>query len=219
MIIAVAGVGTGVGKTHVACALVGGLRDKSKKAVGWKPVESGVTAAAGKTTDEALLAEVSGGAAAPTLRLKAAIAPNMAARREGVTIDAAAIRNTLAELNKQHEVVVLELAGGLFSPFDDTLDNAEWLARCNLAPRVLLVGWDRLGILHEISSCIRATRALGLPIHGIVVAPPDKADESTGSNALQIRSRPQLRAMRVVEIPRAPVTELREHVELLSLAE
>lgn len=218
MIIAVAGVGTGVGKTHVACALVGGLRDKHKKAIGWKPVESGVTAGS-KNTDEQLLTEVSGGAAAPTLRLQAAIAPNMAARREGVTIDAIAIKNTLAELNKKHEVVVLELAGGLFSPFDDMLDNAEWLARCNLAPRVLLVGWDKLGILHDISSSIRAARALGLAIHGIVLATPEQADEATGNNALQIRSRPQLRAMRVVEIPRAPVSELRSHAELLTLAE
>ncbi len=218
MIIAVAGVGTGVGKTHVACALVGGLRDKQKKAVGWKPVESGVNAES-KGTDEQLLAEVSSGSAAPTLRLKAAIAPNMAARLEGVTIDPVAIKNTLAELNKKHEMVVLELAGGLFSPFDDTLDNAEWLARCNLAPRVLLVGWDQLGILHEISSTIRATRALGLAIHGIVLAPPEKPDEATGNNAMQIRSRPQLRAMRVVEIPRAPVAELRKHEALLSLAE
>lgn len=207
-----------MGKTHVACALVGGLRDKSRKAVGWKPVESGVTAES-KNTDEQLLNEISGGAAAPTLRLKAAIAPNMAARLEGVTIDAIAIKNTLAELNKKHEIVVLELAGGLFSPFDDMLDNAEWLARCNLAPRVLLVGWDRLGILHEISSASRAARALGLAIHGIILATPDKPDEATGNNALQIRSRPQLRAMRVVEIPRAPVAELRKHVELLTLAE
>ncbi len=218
MIIAVAGVGTGVGKTHVACALVGGLRDKTKKAVGWKPVESGVTADS-QNTDEQLLTEVSGGAAAPTLRLKAAIAPNMAARLENVTIDPIAIKTTLAELNKKHEVVVLELAGGLFSPFDDALDNAEWLARCNLAPRVLLVGWDKLGILHEISSTSRAARAIGLAIHGIVLATPEKTDEATGNNALQIRSRPQLRAMRVVEIPRAPVTELRSHVELLSLAD
>ena len=218
MIIAVAGVGTGVGKTHVACALTGALREKGKKAVGWKPVESGVTPES-KNTDEQLLSEISGGPAAPTLRLKAAISPNMAARLEGVTIDANAIKNTLAELNKKHEVVVLELAGGLFSPFDDTLDNAEWLARCNLAPRVLLVGADRLGILHEVSSTIRAARALGLPIHGIVLAAPEKPDESTGNNALQIRSRPQLRAMRIVEIPRAPVGELRGHAELLTLAE
>nr|MBA2538798.1 dethiobiotin synthase [Deltaproteobacteria bacterium] len=153
MIIAVAGTGTGVGKTHVACALVGGLRDAKKRAVGWKPVESGVTAES-INTDEALLAAISGGPAAPTLRLKAPVAPNVAARRENVTIDPVAIRTALAELNQKHEIVVLELAGGLFSPFDDTLDNAEWLARSNLAPRVLLVGWDRLGILHEVSSTI-----------------------------------------------------------------
>jgi dethiobiotin synthetase len=218
VIIAVAGTGTGVGKTHVACALVGGLRDQKKKAIGWKPVESGVTADS-KNTDELLLAEVSGGSAAPTLRLAAPVAPNVAARRENVTIDGNAIKTTLADLNKKHDIVVLELAGGLFSPFDDTLDNAEWLARSNLAPRVLLVGWDRLGILHDVSSTIRAARAIGLAIAGLVLAPPDKPDDATGSNALQIRSRPQLRAMRVVEIPRAPVSALRKHAELLSLAE
>lgn len=218
MIIAVAGTGTGVGKTHVACALVGGLRDANKRAVGWKPVESGVTAES-KDTDEALLATVSGGSAAATLRLKAPVAPNLAARREHVTIDGNAIRTALAELNQKHEIVVLELAGGLFSPFDDTLDNAEWLARSNLAPRVLLVGWDRLGILHDVSSTIRAARAIGVGIHGLVLAPPEQPDDATGTNAMQVRSRPQLRAMRVVEIPRAPVAELRTHAELLSLAE
>lgn len=218
MIIAVAGTGTGVGKTHIACALVGGLRDKGKNAVGWKPVESGVVPE-NKGSDETLLADISGGAAAPTLRLEAPVAPNLAARRAGMTIDGNAIRTTLAELNKKHDVVVLELAGGLFSPFDDTLDNAEWLARCNLAPRMIVVGWDRLGILHDMSSTIRAARALGMAIGGLVLATPEKPDAATGSNALQIRSRPQLRAMRVVEVPHAPVTELRKHVELLSLAE
>src|SRR5262245_58191583 len=86
-IIAVTGTGTGIGKTHVACALIGALRDRGVRAVGWKPVESGVTGAEGE--DELALRTASGGdIAAPTIRLRAAVAPNVAARAEGIALDA-----------------------------------------------------------------------------------------------------------------------------------
>jgi dethiobiotin synthase len=87
VIVAVTGTGTGVGKTHLACALVGGLRDRGVRAVGWKPVESGVVEGA-TDTDEALLRVASGCDVAPTLRLRAPLSPHLAARREGRVIDA-----------------------------------------------------------------------------------------------------------------------------------
>src|SRR5215218_671647 len=104
MIVAVTGTGTGIGKTHVACALlraanavdptaIGSRTDPGVRAVGWKPVESGVTGERGVTSergeDEARRVEASGGiVAAPTIRLRAPLSPHLAARREGVAIDA-----------------------------------------------------------------------------------------------------------------------------------
>jgi dethiobiotin synthetase len=213
VIVAVTGTGTGVGKTHVACALLGALIDRGARAVGWKPVESGVDDSA--VTDEALLREVSQ-VATPTLRLRAPLAPHVAARLEGITIDEAGLRATLDELTARFDVVVLELAGGLFSPFSETLDNAQWLAP--LGARVLVVAPDRLGVLHDVTATVRAAATVGLAVHGIVLSAPAVPDASTGTNADELRARPALRGVPVTTLPRAPIAELRRDPAVLALA-
>ena len=87
MIIAVAGTGTGVGKTRLAAALVRALAARGP-VVGWKPVESGVVGERGD--DEAALAEASS-VHVPSIRLRAPLSPHLAARMEGVTLDPAAL--------------------------------------------------------------------------------------------------------------------------------
>src|SRR6187549_3196197 len=147
MIVAIVGTGTGVGKTHVAAALLRHLRASGQRALGWKPVESGVPLGA-EGEDERALREACG-VSAKTLRLTAPLSPHLAARRQGLTLDPTPLLAELAELAAAWPIVVLELAGGWFSPFDDHLDNAEWLAalpqalRAQLAP--ILVAPDRLG--------------------------------------------------------------------------
>ncbi|MBK7535957.1 MAG: dethiobiotin synthase [Myxococcales bacterium] len=171
MIIAVVGTGTGVGKTHVATALLTALRARGQAAVGWKPVESGVTGAQGE--DERLLA-LATGEVTPTLRLRAALAPNLAARLAGVTLDSRALATMLGELSARWPCLLLELAGGLFSPLDDELDNAEWLAALPSALRgelrLVLVAPDRLGVLHDVSAACRAAAGLGLAPATIVLS-------------------------------------------------
>jgi dethiobiotin synthetase len=202
VIVAVTGTGTGIGKTHVACALLGALRDRGVRAVGYKPVESGVDPGAPET-DEALLRAASGGTvAAPTLRLRAPLSPHLAARREGKVIDGARIRATLAALPALYEVVVLELAGGLCSPFDERIDNVDVLSA--FAPRTILVAPDRLGVLHDVSAAVRAAAAVELDLHAITLVAPAAPDDSTTTNA--------------AEIPRTPVDELRRHPAIVELA-
>jgi len=213
VIIAVTGTGTGVGKTHLACALVGGLLDRGTRAIGWKPVESGVDGAAG--ADEALLREASG-IATPTIRLRAPLSPHLAARHEGIELDAAALRETLAELAARWEVVVVELAGGLFSPFDDRIDIAEWLGAIDA--RVLVVAPDRLGVLHDVTAVVRASASVGLALHAIVLAPPALPDASTGTNLDELRARPALRELMITGVRRASIAELRCDAALLALA-
>jgi dethiobiotin synthetase len=213
VIVAVTGTGTGIGKTHLACALVGGLRDRDVRAVGWKPVESGV-ATDPRDSDEALLRASSGEQPIPpTLRLRAAVSPHLAARLEGKTIDRSAIRGSLDALASRHDVIVLELAGGLCSPFDDEIDNIDFLAA--LQPRTILVASDRLGVLHDVSAALRAARAVSLHVHAVALVAPETADESTGSNALEIRAR---HAVALLEVPRAPIAELRRSDRLVALA-
>lgn len=212
MIVAVVGTGTEVGKTHVACALVGAIVDHGVRAIAWKPVESGVEGARG--SDEAALAAACGRAAdAPTLRLCAPLSPHLAARREGVALDAAAIRRDLTRLAAQWSLVVLELAGGLCSPFDDTHDNVDFLAAVP-GVRCVLVAPDRLGVLHDVSAALRAAHALD--VRDVVLGAPAVSDASTTTNAAELRARRG--GVVVHEVPRAGVDTLRAHGSIAALA-
>jgi dethiobiotin synthetase len=221
MIIAIVGTGTGVGKTHVAAALLRHLRAGGQRVLGWKPVESGVPPGA-EGEDERALREACG-VAAKTLRLTAPLSPHLAARRQGLTIESAPLIAELAELAAAWPSVVLELAGGWFSPFDDHLDNAEWLAalpsllRRQLA--LILVAPDRLGVLHDLSSTCRAATSLGLRPLAIALSAPLAADDSSGSNAAELALRPATRELPIVSLPRAPVSELAASTPMAALAQ
>ena len=102
------------------------------------------------------------------------------------------------------EVVVIETAGGLFSPLSDSLTNLDLVRQ--LAPRsFLIVAPDRLGVLHDLRACLIAMRTLAsdLPIPGVVLQPPQNPDSSTGTNAVEIE---RLGIGRVLAVfPRAEV--------------
>ena len=84
----VTGTDTGVGKTFVACALAHALRSRGARVAVAKPVETGVEGEPedacrlrAAAADPAPLAEIC------PYRLRAPLAPAVAARLEGVTID------------------------------------------------------------------------------------------------------------------------------------
>ncbi|MCX5744448.1 MAG: dethiobiotin synthase, partial [Proteobacteria bacterium] len=76
IVVAVVGTGTEIGKTHVACALIGALVDGGARVIGWKPVESGVPDLVAPGSDEAAL-RLACGLEAPTLRLGDAVSPHL----------------------------------------------------------------------------------------------------------------------------------------------
>ena len=117
VIVAVVGTGTGIGKTHLAVALTQALAARGP-VVAWKPVESGVRGALGD--DEAALAAVSA-AHVPSLRLRAPLSPHLAARREGVVIEPAALHDRWLTLAETWPTLVVELAGDRL-PDGDRLD-------------------------------------------------------------------------------------------------
>src|ERR1700733_14533830 len=115
-LIVVAGTGTDVGKTHVATALVRAW-GAGCAVVGYKPIETGVDSGPG--ADARRLAEASTfhvqrpafGYAFPL-----PILPHLAARRGGVVLDFGNLVGQVAELRALAAGVVVELAGGLFTP-------------------------------------------------------------------------------------------------------
>lgn len=230
-ILCIVGTGTGVGKTHVAAALLRQLRAGGAQAVGWKPVESGVGEGGagqqgdGEGEDERALHQATGVHCPTLLRLRAPISPHLAARRQGACIDGAAIERRLEELAARWPLVVLELAGGWFSPFDDARDNADWLCalpealRARLRP--VLVAPDRLGVLHDVSAAVRAAanlRPAPLAPLAVVLSAPAQGDDASGSNAAELAERGPTRGLPVLSLPRAPVEELAHHPAMQALA-
>ncbi|WP_437811814.1 dethiobiotin synthase [Sorangium sp. So ce1078] len=179
--VAVVGTGTGVGKTHASVALVAALAARGDKVCGLKPIESGVDGLS--RSDAEHLAAVSSVQPEPApYRFPEPLSPHLAARRcaQAISLDLVA-----AWVDRhQASLVIVESAGALLSPLGPGATNAD-LVRALAPDAVVLVGLDRLGILHEVASCVLALRALapGLPPALVMLNPPSAPDASTGTNA------------------------------------
>jgi len=152
----------------------------------------------------------------PPYLLARAVSPHLAAREEGRTIDLTAIHAYVEEARAgQLAGVVVELAGGLFSPLGRDLCNADVAMKLE-ADAVLLVAPDRLGVLHDLGSATRAAAAIGLPLYGIVLNAPATADLSTGSNAAEVAVVTAVPVLAVV--PRAEIAEVSARADVAAIA-
>ena len=197
----ITGTDTGVGKTWVARALSHALVAAGRRVVAVKPVETGCGSRRSHLEDGALLAAATGQAEprAALLRFAAPVAPALAAEREGETIDLDALVLRIEESSAGAEVLLMEGAGGLLSPI-----TWEWtvvdLAR-PFGASVLLVAADRLGTINHVQLTLSALELAGLDVAGVVLTPPERPDDSTGTNAASIARLSGLE--RVLGLPRA----------------
>lgn len=200
------GTGTGIGKTTIACALLRAWSRRGIRAIGLKPIETGGTA----DVDALAAASARPPPSSPYL-LVDPVSPHLAARRQGRAIDPTVVAAWIlsARRTADVDVVLVELAGGLFSPITDALVNADLVG--SVAPtRVVLVAPNRLGVLHDVLATRRAATATGCEIDAIVLSAPPESDASTATNAEELRT--ILRAT-VIEVPRT--NDLDVHIEPL----
>ena len=166
----ITGTDTGVGKTHVACALVRALRASGVRVAGMKPIAAGLHYGETINADVAALAEADGLAVPVRLRNPYAfaepIAPHLAARDRGVTVDLAVIAAAFHDLARSVDVVVVEGAGGARVPVAPGLDMLD-IARSLGTPVLLVVGL-RLGCLNHARLTADAIAARGLHLAGWV---------------------------------------------------
>lgn len=221
----VTGTGTGIGKTHVTGALLlAWARALAKSGVanpqvaGLKPVETGV-APSGDGGDGAALERLSTFHVkrfpAP-YRFARPVSPHLAARETGTTVQLSVLRGYVAGVRRAADAVVVELAGGLFSPLAPGLSNAD--VTRDLAPDVvLLVAPDRLGVLHEIAATTRAAATSGVLLTGIVLVAPEFPDASTGTNAAEIAMVADVPVLAVV--PRGDVRSLAARPDLAAVVQ
>lgn len=165
----VTGTDTDVGKTAVAVAIVSDMVSRGVKVGVYKPVASG---AADATSDGMRLWDAAGRpltlAAVCPQAFRAALAPTQAAAVEGRTVDEKLLRTGFAAWAAASEQVVVEGAGGLFSPLGDQTLNSD-LAR-DLGLPLVVVDAARLGAIGRTLGTVRAARAEGLDVAMVVLS-------------------------------------------------
>jgi dethiobiotin synthetase len=187
----VTGTDTGVGKTVACVALLRALVDNGARAVGMKPIAAGVDEASGVNADVAALASA-GNVDAPLAdrnpySFAEPIAPHIAARREGATIDLERVAQAYARLAARADVVVVEGAGGVLVPLGPRHDMLDVPKRLAL-PVVLVVG-VRLGCLGHALAAELAVRARGLRLAGWIAARVDPAMVQADASVAALRER------------------------------
>jgi dethiobiotin synthetase len=173
----VAGTDTGVGKTAVAVAVVRHLVQAGVRIGVYKPVASGVIPGKFAASDPGRLWEAAGRPLSPAAvcpqAFLAAIAPPHSARVEGRRVDERLLRAGIAPWIEASDFVVVEGAGGLYSPLGDESLNAD-LAR-DLALPLVVVDAARLGAVGRTLATVRAARADGLRVAAVVLSQADPA--------------------------------------------
>jgi dethiobiotin synthetase len=170
----ITGTDTGVGKTRVACMLGKALVAEGVAVFPLKPVESGcLPGPDGEPfpADAAALRD----AVDPRLSLPAVclyplpspLSPHLAARLEGVPIDAGRIRKAVRDAAEASEIVLVEGAGGIAVEMCEGYTFAD-LAR-DLSLPVLVVAENRLGVQNHLRLTVRYLRSEGLTLDGVVL--------------------------------------------------
>lgn len=155
----VTGTDTGVGKTLISCALLHAFSAQGKSVAGMKPVAAGcdedglnedVKKLRAATNILASLGQIN-----PYSFLQP-IAPHIAARNTGVSINLDRILESYNELATQAEIVIVEGAGGFQIPLNETQDSVDMAVELDI-PIIMVVG-IRLGCLNHALLTMRAIR-------------------------------------------------------------
>lgn len=188
----VAGTDTGIGKTHVACALLHALCDAGLRASGMKPVASGCERTPlGLRNDDALALIAAGEPQPVDYRLcnpyafEPAIAPHLAATDAGERIELARIEAAYSQLAARADFVVVEGVGGWMVPLSDALD-ASAIPRALGLPVILVVGF-RLGCINHARLSARAILDDGCELLGWIGNHADPAMERVEDNIETLR--------------------------------
>jgi len=165
----ITGTDTGVGKTVVSAALAWNMKQAGKKVAVMKPIQTGTNLDGimdiefiQKLLGTNYLLEV-----VCPYRFPHPLAPFVAACQVGKTIDVDRIRSAFYELRSNHDVVIVEGAGGLLVPINETYLMSDLANDLNLG--LIIVIRPGLGTLNHTLLTVEYARSCGLRIVGIVI--------------------------------------------------
>ncbi len=184
----ITGTDTGIGKTLVGCGMAAAWTAQGKRVGVLKPAETGCYMRDGALyPDDAMrLADYAEstlpvGALCP-YRFSPPVAPSVAAEQAGVTIQPDQIVETFQTIASEHDVTIVEGAGGLLVPLVDRYSFAN-LAQDLSIPILVVVG-SKLGALNHTLLTLHCIQTRGLPLAGYVLNhPTETSDDAIKTNA------------------------------------
>jgi dethiobiotin synthetase len=189
----VTGTDTGVGKTSVSLGLMQLLQSQGHVVTGMKPVASGCRATpAGLVNDDALKLQAQASFSVPYQQVnpyafERPVAPHLAAREQGVTIELPVIEQALDALTEAADRVVVEGVGGWLVPINMTQTMAD-VALVMALPVVLVVG-VRLGCINHALLTAAAIESSGAAFAGWVANRLDPGCETVDETVAALRER------------------------------
>lgn len=165
----ITGTDTAVGKTLVTAALARSLKKLGLDVGVMKPVETGVVQ--GRSSDAVRLARAAQVSNSPNFvrpyAFRLPVAPLDAARAERRSIKIATILKAYRALQRQHELLLVEGAGGVHVPMTPTMDVLDLIER--LKAPVVVVGRAGLGGVNHAMLTLNALRDRKVRILALVL--------------------------------------------------
>ena len=166
--------GTGIGKTLLTEVLIRQLRRQKKSVRALKPLISGISDATWADSDTARILDALGDSVTPEniarvspWRFEAPLSPDMAAIREGRSVDFLKLID-FCEMPRSADHVLIEGVGGAFVPLNDGHVVADWIAELGI-PALLVCG-SYLGTLSHTIATVAALATRRVTVSGIIIS-------------------------------------------------
>lgn len=169
----ITGTDTGIGKTAVATGLAGAFKNRGYSVGVMKPVQSGALVRNGMLYSQdaeflvkALDKHDEQELICPVL-LREALAPGVAAEIEGKTVDLELIKNAYIQLEKRHNIVIVEGAGGIAVPLGKWFLISDLITFLGIP--AIIVARSGLGTINHTFLTIEHAKQRGIRVIGTIM--------------------------------------------------
>jgi dethiobiotin synthetase len=213
--------GTDIGKTFVTAGLIRHLRVGGQPVNALKPVVSGYDSSVVETSDPAVLLKALGRqvsadeiATIAPWRFRAPLSPDMAAAREGRTVEFdRLVEFSRATIKATTGMLFIEGVGGIMVPLERKRTVLDWMAALDI-PLLLVVG-GYLGAISHTLTALDVLRQRRLTIAAIVVSESERGTVDLDDTVASITRFSD--GVDVVGLPRLP-GGLTEHPAFAQIA-
>ncbi|MDR4493216.1 MAG: dethiobiotin synthase [Nitrospirales bacterium] len=180
----ITGTDTGVGKTLLTGTLLVALQQQGRKIGIFKPVETGIHPLREAQSDSARLRRLCSSNPSPDsiclYRYEPPLSPLACSRLLAKPIDCMKILRHSQVLAQQHELTLIEGAGGLLTPLTFTHTMLDLLVTLQIP--CMIVSRTDLGAINHALLTLRTLKQTGISTHALVLNEPSSAN---GAASLQ----------------------------------